>query len=312
MEKHHKGKIDSSNQIKLLIDFFSGGIAGSLAKTLSAPLERVKLLLQLQQNIDKLEGKKFTGIWDCLTRTVKEEGVLSLWRGNWPNIVRYFPLQALNFSIKGFLNRKFNKFDSKTNPYKFTMMNILSGGVAGATAQFIVFPLDFARTRMAADIGKNKEQRTFNGSFDCLCKIFKKEGVKGIYRGYSVSFFSGFAYRALYFGLYDSAKKFVFGDSEKSNFFMRWFFAQIICNFSETLTYPFDTVRRRLMLQGGREKQHYTGVLDCFSQIYKAEGFNGFFKGNLSNITRSVGSSLVLVLYDEVQRIMKMKEKKNI
>ena len=87
-----------------IFDFFAGGIAGIIAKTATAPIERVKLLLQTEMENPKLKSK-YNGIIDCFRRCVREEGVLSLWRGNGVNVVRYFPTQALNFSTKDFYGR---------------------------------------------------------------------------------------------------------------------------------------------------------------------------------------------------------------
>ena len=87
-----------------LFDFFAGGVAGIVAKTLTAPIERVKLLLQTEAENAKLKNK-YGGIVDCFVRCVKEEGILSLWRGNGVNVIRYFPTQALNFSTKDFYGR---------------------------------------------------------------------------------------------------------------------------------------------------------------------------------------------------------------
>ena len=111
-----------------------------------------------------------------------------------------------------------------------------------------------------------------------------------------------------YFRGYDAGKSFIWGSAEeqrKSAFFARFLFAQIVTSASETLAYPLDTIRRRLMMESGKaasEKQ-YNGTLHCGSKIMQTEGFKGFFKGNLSNFWRSIGSSLVLVLYDEFQKM---------
>ena len=56
------------------------------------------------------------------------------------------------------------------------------------------------------------------------------------------------------------------------------------------------------MMQSGRGDIIYRGTFDCARKIAVKEGFTAFFKGNLSNIYRSIGSSLVLVLYDEFKR----------
>jgi solute carrier family 25 (adenine nucleotide translocator) protein 4/5/6/31 len=70
-------------------------------------------------------------------------------------VIRYFPTQAINFSVKDALNRVFLKgVNPNTDPYKFFMMSLLSGGLAGSFSLIFVYPLDFARTRLGADIGK--------------------------------------------------------------------------------------------------------------------------------------------------------------
>ena len=82
---------------------------------------------------------------------------------------------------------------------------------------------------------------------------------------------------------------------------MKWIFAQFVTNFSEILSYPFDTVRRRLMMNSGLDKPIYASTMDCFHKIKREEGPTAFFKGNMSNMIRSISSSLVLILFDEFQ-----------
>jgi len=79
----------------------------------------------------------------------------------------------------------------------------MSGGMAGSASLLFVYPLDFARTRLGADMGKGAD-REFNGLNDCLAKIYRAEGMKGLYRGFNISVIGVFAYRAMYFGIYDT------------------------------------------------------------------------------------------------------------
>jgi solute carrier family 25 (mitochondrial adenine nucleotide translocator), member 4/5/6/31 len=138
---------------------------------------------------------------DCFNRCIKEEGVASLWRGNWANVVRYFPTQAINFSTKDFLYTIFLKgVDPKVDRARYFSMSLLSGGIAGCFSLIFVYPLDFARTRLGADIGKAAGERQFNGLVDCCGKIFKKDGLGGLYQGFGVSVLGIFTYRAFYFG----------------------------------------------------------------------------------------------------------------
>jgi solute carrier family 25 (adenine nucleotide translocator) protein 4/5/6/31 len=162
---------------------------------------------------------------NCFSRVVQEEGIGALYRGNLANVVRYFPTQALNFAFKDTYKKIFCPFNPKTDPGKFFVGNLLSGGFAGATSLTFVYPLDFARTRLAADIGKGGAERQFTGMNDCLAKIAKTDGVKGLYQGFCISVLGIFAYRACYFGCYDSGKKLLFKDDKNASLILKFLFA---------------------------------------------------------------------------------------
>jgi len=290
-----------TEQSSFLIDFALGGVSAAISKTAVAPIERVKLLLQTQDASSQIKGDmKYKGIMDVFVRVPKEEGFGAFWRGNLANVIRYFPTQALNFAFKDTYKKVFCPYDSKKDFWKFFFGNLASGGAAGATSLLFVYPLDFARTRLAADVGKG-DQRQFNGLVDCLSKINKSDGFLGLYRGFGVSVLGIIVYRACYFGGYDTAKKSVF--TKDTSVFVKFLCAQVITGISGLVSYPLDTIRRRLMMQSGRKEVMYTGTVDCFHKILKNEGSKAFFKGALSNIIRGAGGSLVLVLYDELQRI---------
>jgi len=283
------------------LDFALGGVSAAVSKTAVAPIERVKLLLQTQAANKKLAGDKaYKGIMDVFIRVPKEEGISAFWRGNLANVIRYFPTQALNFAFKDTYKKIFCPYNPKTEFWKFFFGNLASGGAAGATSLMFVYPLDFARTRLAADVGKGAADRQFNGLVDCINKVRAVDGVKGLYQGFGVSVLGIIAYRACYFGGYDTAKRTLLSDPKTSVLF-KFLVAQVVTTISGIISYPLDTVRRRLMMQSGQKEVLYRGTADCFAKIYKNEGGKAFFKGALSNIFRGAGASLVLVLYDEMQ-----------
>jgi len=283
------------------LDFALGGVSAAVSKTAVAPIERVKLLLQTQAANKKLAGDKaYKGIMDVFVRVPKEEGVSAFWRGNLANVIRYFPTQALNFAFKDTYKKIFCPYNPKTEFWKFFFGNLASGGAAGATSLMFVYPLDFARTRLAADVGKGASDRQFNGLVDCINKVRAVDGVKGLYQGFGVSVLGIIAYRACYFGGYDTAKRTLLADP-KTPVLFKFIVAQCVTTVSGIISYPLDTVRRRLMMQSGQKEVLYRGTADCFAKIYKNEGGKAFFKGALSNIFRGAGASLVLVLYDEMQ-----------
>merc|ERR1712166_447179 len=230
-----------------VLDFMVGGISAAVSKTAVAPIERVKLLLQVQ---DAMKGSakgdkmvKYTGIGDCFSRVQSEQGTAAFWRGN-------FPTQALNFSFKDIYKTIFNPYNAKKEPVKFFIGNCASGGAAGATSLTVVYPLDFARTRLAADVGSGSD-REFNGLIDCLKKVAAKDGAAGLYRGFGISVIGIVAYRASYFGCFDTGKAMMFADMKAANPFAVFAFAQIVTNLAGIISYPLDTIRR-LMMQSGR------------------------------------------------------------
>ncbi|XP_064626785.1 ADP,ATP carrier protein-like [Lineus longissimus] len=288
-------------------DLLAGGVAAGISKTCVAPIERVKLLLQVQHASKQISpDKHYKGIVDCFVRVPKEQGFFSLWRGNLANVIRYFPTQALNFAFKDTYKRLFIEgVDKKTQFWRYFAGNLASGGAAGATSLCFVYPLDFARTRLAADIGKGEGDREFKGLGNCLAKIYKSDGLRGLYRGFAVSVQGIIIYRAAYFGCFDTAKAMLTSDPKKTNFFVAWMIAQVVTTGAGILSYPFDTVRRRLMMQSGRSDVLYKNTLDCWAKIAKQEGGSAFFKGAFSNILRGTGGALVLAMYDEIQKYIK-------
>jgi len=297
---HDKPKAKNATK-KFIIDWLTGGVSAAVSKTAVAPIERVKLLLQVQDASKTIE-KKYTGIIDVFVRVPKEQGFLALWRGNLANVIRYFPTQALNFAFKDTYKNMFMKgVDKKRDPWKFLFANLASGGAAGATSLFFVYPLDFARTRLAADVGK-KGSREFNGLVDCLVKIGKSDGPIGLYRGFFVSVQGIIIYRAAYFGCFDTIKAMVSTDPKNMNFFMTWAIAQVVTVCSGILSYPWDTIRRRMMMQSGRADIMYKNTWDCAVKIVKNEGLKAMYKGALSNVFRGTGGALVLTIYDEIQK----------
>ena len=295
-----------SGTTDFIINFLAGGVSGAVAKTATAPIERVKLLIQTQDANPKIisgEVKRYTGIVDCFSRVASEQGVKAFWRGNLTNIIRYFPTQAFNFAFKDSIKAMFPKADKKTEFGKFFLINMVSGGLAGAGSLMIVYPLDYARTRLASDVGSGKAQ--FNGLLDCLTKTVKSGGLPALYNGIGVSIIGIIPYRGAYFGLFDTLSGYNPWQKDNNPLFRassKFACAQVSAIAAGYAPYPFDTVRRRLQMQSEKPKEEwvYAGTMDCFKKIIKNEGTAALFKGAGANALRTVGAALVLVLYSEI------------
>merc|ERR1712022_11669 len=304
---HTRSTMPKGTMTDFLIDFAAGGVSGAVSKTLTAPIERVKLVIQTQDANPKIksgEVPRYTGIGNCFTRIASEQGMGAFWRGNGTNIIRYFPTQAFNLAFKDSIKAMFPKYNNKTHFWKFFGTQLASGGAAGAASLTIVYPLDYARTRLASDVGTGKKQ--FEGLLDCLKKTASGPGgFMSLYNGYGPSVAGINAYRGAQFGLNDTIMAF---NPYAKEFGMiavvsKFIVAQIAVTASGLVAYPFDTVRRRLQMESERPMadRMYKGTMDCGAKILKTEGFGGMYKGALANIFRGVGASLVLVLYGEIQ-----------
>lgn len=284
-------------------DFAAGGIAAGISETIVAPLERIKILLQVQRGSAAVPvDKRYKGFVDALVRIPKEQGVRSLWRGNFTHVVRCWPSYALNFAFKETYRKVLVKDTQRTSNFALYFLgNLLSGGLAGATTLCFIYPLDFVETRLAADIGHSHVHREFTGIYHCMSKIVKSDGIAGLYRGFGASVLGVFIYRAAYFGLFDTAKASM--PPEKMTLLMSWFIAQTVTTTSGFLSYPFDTVRRRMMMQSGlASSEHlYKSTKECWQLMYRQEGIHGFYQGAMTNVARSLGGALVLVIYDRIK-----------
>jgi len=292
-----------------LVNFLAGGVSGAVAKTCTAPIERVKLIIQTQDANPKIisgEVARYTGIGNCFTRVASEQGIKAFWRGNLTNIIRYFPTQAFNFAFKDSIKAMFPKVDKNADFGKFFMINMASGGLAGAGSLCIVYPLDYARTRLAADVGGGKQQ--FSGLADCLKKTVANGGVGSLYNGIGVSISGIIPYRGVYFGLFDTLSGFNPYQKDENGFTRagsKFACAQFSAISAGYASYPFDTVRRRLQMQSEKPKEEwvYKGSADCLTKIMKDEGTAALFKGAGANALRTVGAAMVLVLYSEITAV---------
>jgi len=302
----------TENKSNFMIDFLAGGTSGAIAKTCTAPIERVKLIIQTQDANPRIlsgEVKRYTGIVNCFSRVGSEQGIAAFWRGNMTNVIRYFPTQAFNFAFKDTIKTLFPKYNKNTQFGMFFLTNMASGGLAGAGSLCLVYPLDYARTRLASDVGTGK--REFSGLRDCLTKTAAK-GPRALYNGFTVSVIGIVPYRGVYFGMYDSISE--LNPYRKvggiTAFASKFAVAQTTAITAGYASYPFDTIRRRLQMQSNKPRSEwlYAGMGDAARKIIKNEGGKALFKGAGANALRTVGSAMVLVLYDEIKTTLGLKE----
>lgn len=285
-----------SNNLSFIENFALSGTAAVVSKTVAAPIERVKLMVQNQGEMIKSGRLKepYKNVLDCTLRVYKEEGFASFWRGNSVNCLRYFPTQALNFAFKDKVKALF-KPDPSESYFAKLGKNLAAGGTAGALSLTFVYSLDYVRTRLTNDIKSKDGKRQYSGMVDCYKQTLASDGIAGLYRGFVISCVGIVAYRGCYFGFYDTLKPLLLGDNPGV-------LASFCLGYGVTVaagivSYPIDTVRRRMMMTSGAAVK-YSGSIDCAMSVLKTEGFASFFKGAGANILRGVAGAGVLSGFD--------------
>lgn len=291
----------ANQKLSFAENFALSGVAAVISKTAAAPIERIKLLVQNQDEMLKTGrlSEPYKGVIDCTMRTYRTEGVLPFWRGNMANCIRYFPTQALNFAFKDQIKMLFKSKKTDSYSVKFSK-NIAAGGAAGAMSLCFVYSLDYCRTRLANDAksGKKGGERQFNGMVDVYRKTIASDGIQGLYRGFVISCVGIVVYRGFYFGLFDTLKPILLGES--ANVFLSFALGYVVTISAGLLSYPIDTIRRRMMMTSG-EAVKYKGSIDCTLQIVRNEGFMSLMKGAGANILRGVAGAGVLAGFDKFQ-----------
>jgi len=296
--------VKEAPKLSFIENFALSGVAAVVSKTAAAPIERVKLLVQNQGEMLK-QGtitRPYNGVIDCTMQTFRNEGLIPFWRGNLANCIRYFPTQALNFAFKDKIKAMFKQ--NKNDPYMVNFgKNVASGGVAGAMSLCFVYSLDYARTRLANDVKSTKKgggDRKYNGLVDVYKKTLATDGIAGLYRGFVISCVGIVIYRGCYFGFYDTLKPILLGPD--AGIALSFLLGYGVTVTSGLISYPVDTIRRRMMMTSGQAVK-YKGAMDCMFQIVRSEGVASLFKGAGANILRGIAGAGVLSGFDKLVQL---------
>lgn len=245
-------------------EVLSGAFAGASTKTVLAPLDRLKLVVQLRGSLQqKSSVSHYEGPWRAFTKIVGEEGLLALWRGNFSTVVIHGGTSALNFLFMDLYKKAASRSVLQNNQQQRIFESFVSSGLAGGTAITLLYPVGLMRTKLALDVGK--EQRVYpRGMRDVLRHSYRVNGLTSLYQGFSIALVSVSLYRMVYLGGYDYLKGELvtqrrnqepYRDLSADDAFRliplyeRLLVAQFVSTMASTVHYPFDSVRRRLMMQ---------------------------------------------------------------
>ncbi len=289
----------------------AGSCAGAFTKTAVAPLERIKILMQVQALSLEAQAKiksagdkkgivegvnaRYTGSFQGFYRIVKEEGFLALYKGNLANIIRVIPNYGLKFGFNDIIKDAVLKPGQKVSDLTF-MQLMVSGTAAGLIQIFGTYPLEVIRTRISLSQGFGVKYR---GIIDCFVQTVKKEGYGAMFKGIGPTILSGAPYVGLQMSFYQLFKNY----SPEHLRDQTWY---NLCGgalsglTAQMIAYPGDTVRRRMQTNGmGGTERAYKNSWDCSMKILRREGVRGFYLGAGANAFRALpGAAIQFSSYD--------------
>eukprot|EP01084_Bolivina_argentea_P123574 218986_1 len=252
----------------------SGGIAGMIAKTCTAPLERIQMLNQTGATHDTMAG--------TFRRVLVEGGGLrGLWRGNAINCCRVFPHKSILFGLNEYLHQH----SSIRSPF-------ITGAISGTTATVIIYPMTVIRAHLSGTFDSN------SSAFGVVRKVIASEGWKGLYRGFGVTLCGALPFEATRIGVYGKLRNYLptidtkYGEQPHP---IGKLCAGACAGASAAIaTYPSDTLRRILQVQCADGMKHYNGVIHCIQVNYREGGVRRFYYGLSAKLVRVIPDAAIL------------------
>lgn len=341
---------------------FCGAASGAVTKTAVAPLERVKILLQLRGMGQSIKGlPEQTHLIGVVQSIIKNEGVFALWKGNMANVIRVVPVYGLKFMF----NDKFRELCKKPGQTTrdLSTLQLMASGTMGGLCQIVLtYPLELSRTRLS--LSSHSLERAYTGVWDCLRHTVAKEGVTGLYKGITATIWSGGPYTGIQMTTYELIKRqlikfpHLFMESKsldatiarhhqhsvspsvtqvhshdaqsaivhvpefshlpivtapsqstsasQSNMIGKLTAGGLSGLISQTITYPGDTVRRRMQSNGiGGATREYSSTWDCVKKVWRKEGTRGFMRGAMTNVWRCIpGAAIQFAVWDTCMTVL--------
>ena len=259
-----------------------GMVTGVFTRTLTSPFDVVKILLQV--------NSKGGSMKDTIKDLWAQNGIAAFWRGNFAGCLTQGPQSAIKFFVQEELKKRFG--ENLTNGQR-----AIVGATAGLISQTLVYPIDFIHTRILLDPIK------YNGIFHSFMTVIKEEGIPALWSGIAPTIMGVIPYEGSQFFCFDYFCQ-LYKKTQKKEItpIVRCAIGAVSGAISQTVAYPFDIVRKR-MIAGKKFGNNSTTVCGAFKEIYAKEGVNGFFKGLTVNMIKIVPyAALQYTIFAETQK----------
>ena len=312
-----------------------GGVAGSVAKTVTAPFSRLTILFQVHSMVTakKHRPRVAMTMGEGVQKIVERGGFRSLWKGNATSVLHRFPFSAINFFVyenaldvmNGF-QREHEDEDGHPTPARSEttkFARFVAGATAGSMACIACYPLDLVRTRLTTELEGREHYR---GIVDAFRKIARMEGITGFYSGIVPTLTVAIPSFAISYSVYGSLKEYALDDDlfynlrkvdDESGEETLGFILTLLCGaasgtMSTLVTFPFDTVRRRMQIQNLHiAPENRLSAGQQIRNIMTKEGVRGIYRGlppELLKVVPMVGT--MFLVYEQMKNLLNVRTQK--
>ncbi|CAD8127855.1 unnamed protein product [Paramecium sonneborni] len=278
----------------------------AVSKTATAPLERIKLILQVSP-ILKCEDK-IDKTWSGIKQIYKTQGLYSFWRGNSLNVIKTIPNSAIRFTVYDKLKQYVFENGQNENYIRQFTNRLMLGFSTGLLNQIINYPLEVLRIKLTVDMSHFNKARMYSGIFDCLKKTLKTQGFCALYQGFVISSCVTIPYLGISFVAHDQLKDLIPLQNNSDQIWIQ--LSQFIgigslsTIIATALTYPIDTIRRRIQINGSLGVQRaYISFSDCVKKMRK-EGLLSYYRGYWISLIRIIpAASIQFACFDYLKEL---------
>ncbi|KAF5387535.1 hypothetical protein D9757_006548 [Collybiopsis confluens] len=269
----------------------AAGTAGGIAQVLvGQPFDIVKVRMQTAPK------GTYSGMMHCAGGILKNEGPLAFYKGTLTPLLGIGVCVSIQFGVIEYMKRLFTaqNLTSGSGGPQGKDLNagqlVASGVAAGLANGFVSGPVEHIRIRLQTQPSIN---RTYNGPFDAIRKIYSANGIAGIFKGQGVTFLREATGYGVYFLAYE---KLVQREMRVKGIKREELSATNAVLYGAAagyalwaVIYPIDMIKSRMQTDGftpatGRK---YANALDCVKQVWRTEGPRAFARGLGPTLIRS-------------------------
>uniref|UniRef100_A0A4X1U0Y6 Solute carrier family 25 member 25 n=1 Tax=Sus scrofa TaxID=9823 RepID=A0A4X1U0Y6_PIG len=270
----------------------AGGGAGAVSRTCTAPLDRLKVLMQVHAS--RSNNMCIVG---GFTQMIREGGARSLWRGNGINVLKIAPESAIKFMAYEQIKRLVGTDQETLRIHE----RLVAGSLAGAIAQSSIYPMEVLKTRMAL-----RKTGQYSGMLDCARKILAREGVAAFYKGYVPNMLGIIPYAGIDLAVYETLKNAWLQryavNSADPGVFVLLACGTMSSTCGQLASYPLALVRTRMQAQASVEGAPEVSMSSLFKQILRTEGAFGLYRGLAPNFMKVIPAvSISYVVYENLK-----------